>query len=80
MTEPTQPDPLDIPEDAEFYTTLEMAQIFRVDPKTVGRWHKRKVLERHGITVIFTPGGHKRYKKADVDRAYQELMKPRIDG
>ncbi|MDA0562859.1 helix-turn-helix domain-containing protein [Streptomonospora sp. S1-112] len=38
------------------YTRNEVAEILRVDPKTVTRWAKRGHLR-----VVFTVGGHRRY-------------------
>lgn len=44
----------------------EVAAIFRVDPKTVTRWAKSGKL-----TAIRTLGGHRRYRKSEV----QTLLK-----
>ncbi|MCW2930002.1 MAG: binding domain, excisionase family [Actinomycetia bacterium] len=42
-------------------TPGEVAELFRVDPKTVTRW------ARSGkITAIRTPGGHRRYRETEV--------------
>jgi excisionase family DNA binding protein len=45
------------------YTPGEVAAIFRVDPKTVTRW-----AASGRITSIRTPGGHRRFRKSEVDR------------
>ena len=42
-------------------TPAEVAKIFRVDPKTVTRWAKAGKL-----TAIRTLGGHRRYRKSEV--------------
>jgi excisionase family DNA binding protein len=42
-------------------TPAEVAAIFRVDPKTVTRWAKSGKL-----TAIRTLGGHRRYRKSEV--------------
>jgi excisionase family DNA binding protein len=42
-------------------TPAEVAQMFRVDPKTVTRWAKAGRL-----TSIRTLGGHRRYREAEV--------------
>jgi excisionase family DNA binding protein len=42
-------------------TPAEVARMFRVDPKTVTRWAKAG-----RITSIRTPGGHRRYREAEV--------------
>ncbi len=44
-------------------TPGEVARLFRVDPKTVTRWGKAGRL-----ACIRTPGGHRRYRAADVVR------------
>lgn len=43
-------------------TPAEVAKAFRVDPKTVTRWAKDGKL-----SSIRTPGGHCRYRKAEVE-------------
>ena len=49
--------------DAEpLLTPAEVATMFRVDPKTVTRWAKAGKL-----TSIRTLGGHRRYRRRDVD-------------
>jgi predicted site-specific integrase-resolvase len=40
----------------------EVAAAFRVDPKTVTGWGKRRKL-----ACISTPGGHRRYFRAEVE-------------
>ena len=42
-------------------TPSEVAQLFRVDPKTVTRWAKAGKL-----TAVKTLGGHRRYKESEV--------------
>jgi len=46
----------------ELLTPREVADMFRVDPKTVTRWAKAGKL-----TSLRTLGGHRRYRKAEVD-------------
>mgnify|MGYP003337866278 FL=1 len=43
-------------------TPAEVAELFRVDPKTVTRWAKSGKL-----TAVKTLGGHRRYKQSEVD-------------
>ncbi len=59
-------------EEAEvLLTPSEVARLFRVDPKTVTRW------ARAGrISSIRTLGGHRRFKKSEVD----VLMASTIEG
>jgi excisionase family DNA binding protein len=42
-------------------TPAEVAQLFRVDPKTVTRWAKAGKL-----TSVRTLGGHRRYRESEV--------------
>ncbi len=42
-------------------TPAEVAKMFRVDPKTVTRWAKAGKL-----TAIRTIGGHRRYRRSEV--------------
>lgn len=42
-------------------TPAEVAELFRVDPKTVTRWARMGKLQ-----AIRTLGGHRRYREADV--------------
>lgn len=50
-----------IPEPEPLLTPAEVASMFRVDPKTVTRWAKAG-----RISAIRTPGGHRRYREAEV--------------
>lgn len=52
-----------MPEPERMYTPAEVAQRFRVDPKTVTRWAKQGKL-----TAIRTLGGHRRFRAAEVDK------------
>lgn len=48
--------------DAEaLLTPAEVAELFRVDPKTVTRWAKAGKL-----TSLRTLGGHRRYRESEV--------------
>ena len=46
---------------AELMTPAEVAEAFRVDAKTVTRW-----ANDNKIGSIKTPGGHRRYRRAEV--------------
>lgn len=52
-------------EGPELLTPAEVAQCFRVDPKTVTRWAKSGRL-----SSIRTAGGHRRYMRSEV----QEML------
>lgn len=56
-----QPNPFDLSGYADPLTPAEVGTLFRVDVKTVGRWAKQGL-----IAHIRTPGGHRRYPKAEV--------------
>lgn len=49
-------------------TPSEVAQLFRVNPKTVTRWARAGKL-----TAIRTLGGHRRFRASEVDRALREM-------
>jgi excisionase family DNA binding protein len=51
----------------ELLTPSEVADIFRVNPKTVTRW------ARSGkISAIKTLGGHRRYRASEIHRFLEE--------
>lgn len=49
-------------------TPSEVAAMFRVDPKTVTRWAKAGK-----ITAIRTLGGHRRYRKSEVESLLKSI-------
>lgn len=49
------------PEDHRLLTPAEVAELFRVDPRTVTRWAVSGRLDS-----IRTPGGHRRFREKDV--------------
>ena len=52
----------DVLNDDPLLTCVEVAALFRVDPKTVSRWAKAGRLQS-----IKTPGGHVRFRRSDVE-------------
>jgi predicted site-specific integrase-resolvase len=42
----------------------EVAFLFRVDPRTVSRWHKAGRMK--DVRIIKTPGGHRRFRAEDI--------------
>ena len=52
----------------QLLTPAEVAKLFRVDPKTVTRWAKGGKL-----SSIRTLGGHRRYRKEEIDRALSQV-------
>lgn len=64
-----------------WYTPHEVAALFRVDPKTLGRWEREGRFTRYQVKVIRTPGNHRRFLKADIDRMVEKLTeKGNING
>ena len=61
-----------VPSSDALLTPGEVAQMFRVDPKTVTRWAKSGK-----IPSLRTLGGHRRYKAADVEAALAGIPAPR---
>jgi predicted site-specific integrase-resolvase len=53
------------PEYDELLTPAEVAAMFRVEPIQVTRWARKGLL-----SCIRTPGGHRRYLRAEVDALY----------
>jgi excisionase family DNA binding protein len=52
--------------DDKLLTRAEVAQMFRVDPKTVTRWARSGKLN-----AIRTLGGHRRYRRSEIERAIE---------
>lgn len=65
-------------EDIIWYTPQEVAQLFRVDAKTVGRWYKRGKFDEYKVRIVRTPGGHNRFAKEDIDRVFS-ILNPTTD-
>jgi len=53
----------------QLLTPAEVAKLFRVDPKTVTRWAKGGKL-----SSIRTLGGHRRYRKEEINRALSQVQ------
>jgi excisionase family DNA binding protein len=49
-------------------TPSEVAQLFRVNPKTVTRWARAGKL-----TAIRTLGGHRRFRASEIKRCLEEM-------
>ena len=61
--EPDEPD--------ELLTPAEVAALFRVNPKTVTRWHRSGK-----ISAIRTLGGHRRFRAGEIRRLLEENDEP----
>lgn len=59
------------PDTPDLLTPGEVARLFGVDPKTVGRWGRTLQID-----FIRTAGGHRRYLKRDVQAALNEGFTP----
>ena len=53
-------------------TPSEVAELFRVDPKTVTRWAKAGKLES-----VRTVGGHRRYYQDDIEKLLGNAIRPK---
>ncbi|HYJ33765.1 MAG TPA: BldC family transcriptional regulator [Candidatus Binatia bacterium] len=53
--------PDEFPNAEDLMTPGEVADVFRVDPKTVGRWAKEGRLD-----AIRTIGGHRRFRRSQI--------------
>lgn len=53
--------------DKDYLRPAEVARLFRVNPETVTRWAKEG-----WVQSARTPGGHRRYSVAEIDRLLAE--------
>lgn len=56
-------------------TPAEVAALFHVDPKTVTRWARAGRL-----TAIRTLGGHRRYRKSEVEMLLNKASNQELKG
>ncbi|MEX2255899.1 MAG: BldC family transcriptional regulator [Acidimicrobiia bacterium] len=66
----TRPQPSDdakAGEPEELLTPSEVAAMFRVNPKTVTRWHRTGK-----VSAIRTLGGHRRFRASEIRRLLAE--------
>jgi excisionase family DNA binding protein len=56
-------------------TPSEVAQLFRVNPKTVTRWARAGKL-----TAIRTLGGHRRFRASEIRRCLEDLSSEEAPG
>jgi excisionase family DNA binding protein len=54
-------------------TPAEVADLFRVNPKTVTRWARAGK-----INAVRTLGGHRRFRKSDVQRCLEMVEHPEV--
>ena len=59
--------------DNELLTPSEVAEMFRVNPKTVTRW------ARAGrISAVRTLGGHRRYRASEIRRLLEAVQETEV--
>lgn len=59
--------PTNVPDPEALLTPSEVADLFRVNPKTVTRWARAGK-----ISAVRTLGGHRRFRAAEVMKIYNE--------
>ena len=55
--------------ESELLTPSEVAELFRVNPKTVTRWSRAGK-----ISAVRTLGGHRRFRASEINRFLQEVQ------
>jgi predicted site-specific integrase-resolvase len=55
-------------------TTERVAEIFRVNQRTIERWVKDDKFARHGVNVTSTEGGHARFNRDEVYALYWKMI------
>jgi excisionase family DNA binding protein len=63
--------PGELPADDRLLTPSEVAEMFRVNPKTVTRWARTGRLQ-----ALKTIGGHRRYRLSEVQKAVAAANEP----
>ncbi len=58
-----------MPDKDELLTPAEVAELFRVNPKTVTRWARAGK-----ISAIRTLGGHRRFRKSEILAALADFV------
>lgn len=56
-------------------STGEVAELFRVHPKTVGRW-----AEQGKLPHVRTPGGHRRFFLSQIRKILEDNTKEVVDN
>jgi excisionase family DNA binding protein len=64
-------EPVEGPDDDRLLTPSEVAEMFRVNPKTVTRWARTGRLR-----AMKTIGGHRRYRLSEVRKAVEAANQP----
>lgn len=61
-------------EHTNLYTTQDVATIFRVSTKTVMRWANNGKFEKHGVELLWTIGGHRRFRKTEINELFWKMI------
>ena len=56
----------------DLLTPDDIAEIYKISRQTVGRWARDGTLP----TAARTPGGHRRFRRSDVERVFAQTPKP----
>ena len=55
------------PHDPRYLKTIQVARLFRISPKTVGRWEDEGKIPRAERTI----GGHRRWERSAIIAAFE---------
>jgi excisionase family DNA binding protein len=69
---------MEITDERELMTPREVADMFRVDSKTVTRWAKTGKIPRKAI--VYTLGGYRRFRRAEIVELEEQARRERRDG
>lgn len=61
-----------MPKRSSFLTSAEVARMFGIGAKTVGKW-----AQQGKLPFILTLGGHRRYPRAEIERIVEQLTNAR---
>jgi hypothetical protein len=60
-------------------STVDVANIFKVDVKTVSRWAKEGgEFERRNVQVLSTIGGHRRFFEEEIYELFQLMLEGKL--
>lgn len=58
----------------DLYNTQDVANIFRVSTKTVMRWANSDKFQKHGVELLWTIGGHRRFRKSEINALFWKMI------
>jgi hypothetical protein len=59
----------------DLYTTQDVAEIFRVHPRTVSRWDLQDKFKKYGVETLWTIGGHRRFRKREIHELFDKMIR-----